>query len=263
MTQATIKYEDGQAYERGMGIWSQLTGQDFLEWLAPVPGLRWIDIACGTGAFTELIMDRCTPSEVQALDPAEAQLVYARQRAGSSGATFIEGDAMALPFEDARFDAAVMALALNLVPDPSKGVSEMVRVVRSGGTVSTYIWDLPGGGFPYEPIQTEMPAVGMTPPQPPRADDTVMAALVTLWEDAGLEAIQTRQISVERDFSDFEDFWSASTGTGLLRPTITAMAREDLAQLQARVRTRLGALKDGPVSHEAHANAIQGRVPKI
>ena len=96
---------------------------------------------------------------------------------------------MALPFEDGRFDAAVMALALNLVPDPSKGVSEMVRVVRSGGTVSTYIWDLPGGGFPFEPIQTEMHAVGMTPPQPPRADDTVMAALVTLWEDAGLEAI--------------------------------------------------------------------------
>ena len=263
MTQATIKYEDGQAYERGMGVWSLLTGQDFLEWLAPVPGLRWIDIACGTGAFTELIMQRCAPSEIQALDPAEAQLVYARQRSGSSGATFIEGDAMALPFEDGRFDAAVMALALNLVPDPSKGVSEMVRVVRSGGTVSTYIWDLPGGGFPYEPIQTEMHALGMTPPQPPRADATIMAALVTLWEDAGLEAIQTRQINVKRDFSNFEDFWSASTGTGLLRPTITAMAREDLARLQARVRTRLGALKDGPVSHEAHANAIQGRVPKI
>ena len=263
MTQATIKYEDGRAYERGMGVWSLLTGQDFLEWLAPVPGLRWIDIACGTGAFTELIMQRCAPSEIQALDPAEAQLVYARQRSGLSEATFIEGDAMALPFEDGRFDAAVMALALNLVPDPSKGVSEMVRVVRSGGTVSTYIWDLPGGGFPYEPIQTEMHALGMTPPQPPRADATVMAALVKLWEDAGLGAIQTRQINVKRDFSNFEDFWSASTGTGLLRPTITAMAREDLARLQARVRTRLGALKDGPVSHEAHANAIQGRVPKI
>ena len=170
---------------------------------------------------------------------------------------------MALPFEDGRFDAAVMALALNLVPDPSKGVSEMVRVVRSGGTVSTYIWDLPGGGFPYEPIQTEMHAVGMTPPQPPRADATVMAALERMWKDAGLEAIQVRKISVKRDFRDFEDFWSASTGTGLLRPTIIAMTREDVAQLQARVRTRLGALKNGPVSHEAHANAIQGRVPKI
>ena len=263
MTQATIKYEDGQAYERGMGIWSQLVGQDFLEWLAPVPGLRWIDIACGTGAFTELIKQTCAPSEIQALDPAEAQLVYARQRSGLSGAKFIEGDAMALPFEDGGFDAAVMALALNLVPDPSKGVSEMVRVVRSGGTVSTYIWDLPDGGFPYGPIQTEMHAVGMMPPQPPRADTTAMAALETMWEDAGLEAIQTRKISVKRDFSDFEDFWSASTGTGLLRPTVIAMTRGDLAQLQARVRTRLGALKDGPVSHEAHANAIQGRVPKV
>ena len=89
MTQVAIKYEDGQAYERGMGVWSQLVGQDFLEWLAPVPGLRWIDIACGTGAFTELIKQRCAPSEIQALDPAEAQLVYARQRSGSSGATFI------------------------------------------------------------------------------------------------------------------------------------------------------------------------------
>jgi len=263
MTQTTIKYEDGQAYEKGMGVWSQLAGQDFLEWLAPVPGLRWIDIACGTGAFTELIKQHCAPLEIQALDPAEAQLVYARQRSSSSGATFIKGDAMALPFEDGRFDAAVMALALNLVPDPSKGVSEMVRVVRSGGTVSTYIWDLPDGGFPYGPIQTEMHAVGMMPPQPPRADTTAMAALETMWEDAGLEAIQTRKISVKRDFSDFEDFWSASTGTGLLRPTVIAMTRGDLAQLQARVRTRLGALKDGPVSHEAHANAIQGRVPKI
>ena len=108
-----------------------------------------------------------------------------------------------------------------------------------------------------------MHALGMTPPQSPRADATVMAALVKLWEDAGLGAIQTRQINVKRDFSNFEDFWSASTGTGLLRPTITAMAREDLARLQARVRTRLGAIKDGPVSHEAHANAIQGHVPKI
>jgi len=78
MTQTTIKYEDGQAYEKGMGVWSQLAGQDFLDWLAPVPGLRWIDIACGTGAFTELIKQRCAPSEIQALDPAEAQLVYAR-----------------------------------------------------------------------------------------------------------------------------------------------------------------------------------------
>jgi hypothetical protein len=156
-----------------------------------------------------------------------------------------------------------MALTLNLVPNPSKSVSEMVRVVRSGGTVSTYIWDHPGGGFPYEPIQAEMHAVGMPPPQPPRGKATVMAELERMWEDAGLEEIQARKISVKRDFRDFDDFWSANTGTGRLRPMIMVMPREDVAQLQMRVRTRLGVLTNGPVSHEAHANAIQGRVPKI
>ena len=90
-----------------------------VEWRAPGPVLRCFDVAFLTGSFTVLIMQRCAPSEIQALDPAEAQLVYARQRSGSSGATFIEGDAMALPFEDWQFDAAVMALALNLMPDPS------------------------------------------------------------------------------------------------------------------------------------------------
>ena len=87
-----------------------------------------------------------------------------------------------------------------------------------------------------------------------------MVALMKFWENAGLEAIQTREIKVCRDFKDFNDFWSCSTGLGLLRPTISAMERSDLEQLQSRVRTRLNALADGPISYEARANAIQGRV---
>ena len=47
---------------------------------------------------------------------------------------------MALPFADSSFDAAVMALVLVFVPDPAKGVSEMVRVVVPGGAVVTYMW---------------------------------------------------------------------------------------------------------------------------
>jgi ubiquinone/menaquinone biosynthesis C-methylase UbiE len=52
---------------------------------------------------------------------------------------------MALPFADSSFDAAVMALVLVFVPDPAKGVSEMVRVVVPGGAVVTYMWDMLGG----------------------------------------------------------------------------------------------------------------------
>src|SRR5262245_20445822 len=84
------------------------------------------------------------PVEVQGIDPAEGQLAFARSRSTSHAMAFQQGDAMALPFPADRFDAAVMALVLVFVPDPAKGVAEMVRVVRPGGTVATYIWDMLG-----------------------------------------------------------------------------------------------------------------------
>jgi SAM-dependent methyltransferase len=76
---------------------------------------------------------------------------------------------MALPFADGRFDAAVMALVIFFVPEPAKGVAEMARVVRSGGVIATYAWDLLGGGFPLEPIQAELRGMGINPVLPPSA----------------------------------------------------------------------------------------------
>ena len=152
MVEQQIRFEDGAAYERMMGTWSRLAGTIFLDWLAPRSGQRWIDVGCGSGAFTELLVERCAPAEVQGIDPSEAQLAFARARPAARVAEFRPGDAMALPFSEDRFDAAVMALVIFFVPDPAKGVAEMVRVVRSGGTVATYAWDMVGGGFPQETI---------------------------------------------------------------------------------------------------------------
>ena len=77
---------------------------------------------------------------------------------------------MALPFPDRRFDAATMALVIFFVPDPAKSVAEMVRVVVSGGSVATYAWDMFGGGFPVEPIQAELRAMGVEYSLPPSSD---------------------------------------------------------------------------------------------
>ena len=79
---------------------------------------------------------------------------------------------MALPFADGSFDAAVMALVLVFVPDPAKGVGEMVRVVVPGGAVVTYMWDMLGGGFPLDPIYFEIEAMGHCA-KPPPADGCV------------------------------------------------------------------------------------------
>ena len=58
---AAYRFDDGAAYERFMGRWSRGAGEVFLEWLAPAPGACWLDVGCGTGSFTELIVDRCAP----------------------------------------------------------------------------------------------------------------------------------------------------------------------------------------------------------
>src|SRR5215467_3240759 len=73
MAEQTVRFVDGDAYERGMGPWSRLAGQIFLDWLAPAASLRWIDVGCGTGAFTELIVQQCAPIETQGVDPHEVQ----------------------------------------------------------------------------------------------------------------------------------------------------------------------------------------------
>ena len=62
---AEIRFDDGASYERMMGVWSRLAGGIFLDWLAPPRGLRWIDVGCGNGAFTELLVERFAPVHVQ------------------------------------------------------------------------------------------------------------------------------------------------------------------------------------------------------
>ena len=190
MTQQPIRFDDGAAYDRGMGVWSQLAGQVFVDWLAPSSGLRWIDIGCGSGAFTELLAQRYAPAEIQGIDPSEAQFAFARARPALRETTFLQGDAMALPLETDRFDAAVMALVLFFVPDPAKGVAEMARVVRPGGTVSAYLW-IAGEGPP-APFTVELAAFGATVARAPSADAARVEVLRALWRDAGLEAVEPR-----------------------------------------------------------------------
>jgi SAM-dependent methyltransferase len=261
MPQPPLIFDDGAAYERGMGGWTQLAGQIFLDWLAMPTGLRWIDIGCGNGAFTELVIGRCVPSEIQGIDPSDGQLAFARTRPGARGAVFQKGGAMALPFEAAHFDAAVMALVIFFVPEPAKGVAEMVRVLRPGGTIAAYAWDMPGGGFPFEPIQAEMRTMGFDTAGPPRPDASRLTEMRRLWESAGLEAVETREIAVRRTFADFDAYWDSSTTGASMRPTLAAMTGGDIERLRARVRARLAADGGGPVTCPARANAIKGRLP--
>ncbi len=257
---ATIRFVDGVAYERYMGAWSQLAGEVFLEWLAPAPGLRWLDVGCGNGAFTEMIAARCSPALVHGIDPFEEQLVYARTRPALAGAYFQRGDAMAQPFPGDAFDVAVMPLVIFFVPEPSVGVAEMARVVVPGGTVAAYAWDMEGGGFPYEPLLAQVREMGIQIPSTPSPQASRIDVLHDLWLGAGLARVEAREILVHRTFADFEEYWQAVLCAPSLGVKFAAMPTEELEGLRTRMRQRLPAQTDGRIVCEGRANAVKGRV---
>ena len=261
MTEQQIRFEDGAAYEQMMGIWSRFAGDIFLDWLAPPQDLHWIDVGCGNGAFTELLVERCAPAEVQGIDPSEGQIAFARTRPAARMAEFRLGDAMALPFPADRFDAATMALVLVFVPEPAKGVAEMVRVVRPGGIVAAYMWDMLGGGFPLDPLLLEMREMGLTAPRPPQREASRLEAMRDLWKGAGLEAVETREIAVHRTYADFDEYWTTSMKSPSLGPTIAALPKQTWRRSSAACvpvcpRTAMGGSPMAPAPMRSRAACL-------
>ena len=106
-----------------------------------------------------------------------------------------------------------------------------------------------------------MRALGVTLPPSPGASR--MEALRDLWTGAGLDAVETREITVQRTFADFDDFWMTSLMGANTGSTIAAMmASGDAELLKTRLRARLRADAAGRITYGARANAVKGRVPK-
>ena len=260
MTDPPIRFDDGAAYERMMGVWSRLAGDVFLDWLAPKAGQSWLDVGCGNGAFSELIVTRTAPGAVDGIDPSEGQLSYARTRPATGKVQFRQGSATELPYADNAFDHATMALVLFFVPDPAKGVAEMARVVKPGGSVSAYTWDIFGDGFPQERVFKELRAMGRTPSRPPQSEASRIAVKAQLWKDAGLTDIETRVITVERTFENFDDLWGIMLTSPTIKASMAEMTPAEGAELKDRARRAFPAAADGRITYPAWANAVKGRV---
>ena len=105
-----------------------------------------------------------------------------------------------------------------------------------------------------------MQALGSPPLWPPSVEAASIDALQALWRGAGLEQIETREISVRRTFADFDSFWAIAQTGPRIAPRIAKMAPADVQLLRERLQARLIPDADGRISYAARANAVKGWV---
>ncbi len=258
---------DGEVYEKFMGQWSRACGRKLVEWLGIPAGLKWLDVGCGTGAFTSVILEACAPKSIVGIDAMETQLVGAKSRVTDERVDFRVGDAQALPFDDDAFDAAASALVLNFVPDHKKMVTEMKRVVRPSGTVAVYVWDFAGGG---EIAQHIGAAIAARDPKAAehcanvRHDErTRLEALSQLFKEAGLDNAGTLPIEIGVEFGDFDFYWSSNIGfASPVAIYANGLSSDDREQFMGEVKERLPIADDGSIRYTARASAVRGYVPQ-
>jgi SAM-dependent methyltransferase len=262
-TSQVARFTDGEGYERFMGRWSRVAGRIFLDWLSLPSELKWLDVGCGTGAFTEIIKQLSGASEIVAIDPSTAQVSYAQSRESAEGIQFQVADARSMPFANERFDVAVSALVLNFIPDRGKAVSEMRRVVRRGGTAAAYVWDFAGRRGTSQHLHSavmELEGPGYRPAGL-NAESTTQENLKALFEAAGLTEVVTHSFEISVTHRDFDDYWDSHTKfTSPIGSHIQSMTEENRQRLRQMVKARLPIDDHGTISYSARVNAVKGLV---
>lgn len=136
-------WNDAVSYETYVGHWSRAIAPRFVDWLALPSGLRWLDVACGTGALTSAILACCHPDEVVGVDASSHYIESAQESCRDPRVQFVVGDANFLSFPVSSFDVSVSALALNFIAF-DRALAEQHRVVRPGAMIAAYVWDYAG-----------------------------------------------------------------------------------------------------------------------
>ncbi|RZI92152.1 MAG: class I SAM-dependent methyltransferase, partial [Microbacterium sp.] len=201
-------FTDAASYDRFMGRFSSRLAVAFADFANVHPPARVVDVGCGPGALTAVLTSRLGASSVTAIDPSEPFVAAVRERL--PGVTVQQGAAEDLPFPDAAFDAALGQLVVHFMADPARGIREMVRVTRPGGTVAACVWDTENGRAPHAIFLRTVTEVTGFPPSPPQVG-TRQGDIVRLLHGAGCRDVAETELTVASDYATFDEWWEVHT----------------------------------------------------
>ena len=235
------------AYGRFMGRFSGPLADAFTDAVGVAEGQRALDVGCGAGALTDVLVDRLGVEQVAAVDPSESFVDVVRAR--YPGMDVRRCAAEDLPFPDQTFDVVLAQLVVHFMTDPVRGLAEMRRTAVPGGVVAATVWDHAGD---LGPLAAFWPVVRTLDPDTPDESHLPGVAeghLAELFAEAGLPDVESTALTIQVPHSSFEDWWEPFTfGVG---PAGTYVASLDEA---ARDRLRDAcrqSLPDGPFTTTA------------
>jgi SAM-dependent methyltransferase len=245
------------AYGRFMGRWSEPLAAQFADWTDVTAGQRALDVGCGPGALTAVLVDRLGTAAVTAVDPSEPFVEAMRGR--FPGVDVHRGVAEELPFPDAAFDVALAQLVVHFMSDPVAGLREMARVTRPGGLVAASVWDLVGSGGPLAVLWQAARDLDPDVVDEARLSGATQEGLVALLEQAGLPRVEPGALTVRLAFADVDEWWEPFTlGVGPAGVYVAGLDDAERARLRERCTELLPA---PPFEISATAWVVRARVP--
>ena len=249
----------GSAYDLYMGRYSIPLADVFADAAGAEHGQTALDVGCGPGALTRVLVDRLGAGAVAACDPSPPFVDECKARL--RGVDVRLGRAEHIPFDDDRFDAALAQLVLHFVSDPPAAAAEMTRTVRPGGLVGACVWDFAKG---MEMLRHFWDAASTLNSDAPDEALTLRfgapGEIVALFEGAGLLSVEETSLTVQSRYDDFDEMWSGFlAGIGPAGAFTMSLADEQRQRLRQDLYRRIGE-PDGPFSLSATARCAIGRV---
>ena len=257
-------WASGAAYERFMGRWSALLAPKFLSWLDVPPARTWLDVGCGTGSLTRLILESHQPREIIAVDSSADFISHAGRSLVDPTVHFKVGLAQSLELDSDSIDVVVSGLVLNFVPQPKDAINEMLRVTKPGGSIGIFLWDYADG---MQMLRYFWDAAVEIDDHAREHDEGIRfpicqkGQLESLVKEAGLRQVEAIAIEIKTVFQNFDDYWQPFLGNVGAAPVFLASRDQESRQkLEDKLRASLPIDGDGSISLYARAWAVKGIV---
>lgn len=250
----------GSAYDSFMGRYSIGLAEPFADAAGVESGHTALDVGCGPGALTGVLVARLGAASVLACDPSPSFRDACAAR--HPGVEVKPGRAESLPFETACVDHALAQLVLHFVSEPDAAAREMMRVVRPGGTVAACVWDFDGGMEMLRHFWDAALAIDSGAPDEARTLAFGRAGeIADLFTAAGLTDVEDCLLRTSTTYSSFDELWAGFLAdVGPAGAYTTALDDTGRDRLRSEFHERVGS-PQGSFSLGAVAHCAVGRVP--